>query len=97
MSLASVDLEQFPLYVHARGIRFLLHASETLVVPGGWWHTARIVTASITVSVNGASAGNWLKFRQDYCASIAQRSRIRAALLAPYLDVLGVFLSIFKT
>ena len=97
MSMPSVDLEQFPLYVHARGTRFQLHAGETLFVPGGWWDTARIVTASITVSVNGASAGNWLKFRQDYCASVAQRSRIRAALLALYLDVLGVFLSIFET
>jgi hypothetical protein len=61
------------------------------------WHTARIVTTSITVSINGATSGNWLQYRQDYCASVAQRSRIRAALLAPYLDVLGVLLSIFDT
>jgi len=95
--IENVDLARFPLYARARGTRILLHAGETLFVPGGWWHTARIVTTSITVSINGASAGNWLAFRNDYRASIAQRSRLRAALLAPYLDVLGMLLSMFET
>jgi cupin-like protein len=95
--IENVDLARFPLYAQARGTRFVLNAGETLFVPGGWWHTARILTTSITVSINGATSGNWLQYRQDYCASVAQRSRIRAALLAPYLDVLGVLLSIFET
>lgn len=95
--IENVDLERFPLFSKARGTRFLLHAGETLFVPGGWWHTARIVTTSITVSINGATSGNWLAFRKDYCASVAQRAPIRAALLAPYIDVLGVLLSMFET
>ena len=92
--LENVDLSRFPLYAQAEGKRFELHPGETLFVPAGWWHTARILSTSITVSINGVNAGNWSDFRGDYCAAVARSSRLRAALIAPYLAVLGVFLSL---
>jgi hypothetical protein len=92
--LENVDLSRFPLYAQAEGKRFELHPGETLFVPAGWWHTARIRSTSITVSINGVSAANWSDFRGDYCAAVARSSRLRAALIAPYLAVLGVFLSL---
>lgn len=95
--IENVDRARFPLYAQAKGMRFLLNAGETLFVPGGWWHTARILTTSITVSVNGASAGNWVQYRRDYCAGIAQRSPIKAGVVNAYLALLGALLSIFET
>jgi hypothetical protein len=83
------DLDRFPLFAQAQGIRFKLSPGETLFVPAGWWHTARIVTTSITVSINGANAPNWKSFTRDYCRSIGSRSRLKAACLAIYMDVLG--------
>lgn len=80
------DLAAFPLFDQAQGVRFELHPGETLFVPSGWWHTARILSASVTVSVNGVNRANSAAFRRDYCAYLARRSRVlssgvRSALL----------------
>ena len=80
------DLEAFPLFDQAHGVRFELRAGETLFVPAGWWHTARILSPSVTVSANSLNRANSAAFREDYCASIAQRSAllssaVRAGLL----------------
>lgn len=92
--IENVDLSRFPLYAEAEGTRLNLDPGETLFVPAGWWHTARILTTSITVSINGANAGNWAEFRRDFCAGIARRSPLKAALIAPYLAFLGALFSI---
>ena len=49
------DLASFPLFDQAEGVRFQLHPGETLFVPAGWWHTARILSPSVTVSINGVN------------------------------------------
>ncbi len=88
------DLEAFPLFSQAQGTRFKLRAGETLFVPAGWWHTARIVSTSITVSINAVNAPNWGAFVRDYCADIASHSRLKAWVLFPYLSMLGDILSL---
>ena len=87
------DPQRFPLFEQARGIRFRLLPGETLFVPAGWWHTARIVSTSITVSINGANVPNWSAFTKDYCAQIARRSKFKANLLLPYMTMMGGLLS----
>ncbi|MDX6690370.1 MAG: hypothetical protein QOG15_1827, partial [Solirubrobacteraceae bacterium] len=74
------DLEAFPLFDEAEGVRFRLHPGETLFVPAGWWHTARILTPSVTVSVNGVNRANGAEFRDDFCASIRTRSELRSSV-----------------
>ena len=90
------DPARFPLFAEASGIRFKLRPGETLFVPSGWWHTARILSTSITVSINGVNAPNWRAFVRDYCAYVASYSRIKAALLLPYLLGLGEVLDVFQ-
>jgi hypothetical protein len=94
--IQNVDLSRFPLFAQAQRMRFELHPGETLFVPAGWWHTARILSPSVTVSINGANAGNWTDFRRDFCTALARTSPLKAALIAPYLSVLGAFLSIVE-
>jgi len=45
------------------------------------------------VSINGANAGNWSDFRRDFCAAIARKSRLKRALIEPYLWALGMLLT----
>jgi hypothetical protein len=79
--LNSPDLERFPLFEQAKGVRFSLHAGETLFVPAGWWHTARILSPSVTVSINSVNRANARSFRRDYCADLRRYSPRRAAMV----------------
>jgi len=76
VDLLSPDLEEFPLFEQAEGFRFELHPGETLFVPAGWWHTARILSPSVTVSTNGVNRANGAAFRQDYCEALEERSKL---------------------
>lgn len=78
--LLQPDYAAFPLIKQAQGVRFSLHPGETLFVPSGWWHTARILSPSVTLSINSVNRSNGAAFRRDYCDSIAQRSRLRATV-----------------
>ncbi|HZP49292.1 MAG TPA: cupin-like domain-containing protein [Vicinamibacterales bacterium] len=85
------DLNRFPAFRQAVATRCHLHPGETLFVPAGWWHTARILSASITVSANTANAVNWAAFTRDYVASVARhRSTWYARMIAAYLTVFSI-------
>ena len=45
-------------------------------MPSGWWHTARILSPSVTVSINSVNRTNAAPFRRDYGESLAQRSTV---------------------
>ena len=82
------DLMRFPLFAQATPIRCELHPGETLFVPAGWWHTARILSPSITVSANTA---NWQQLIPDYCAYMgSEKSRLYNHALRLHLKVLGL-------
>jgi histone arginine demethylase JMJD6 len=89
------DLATFPLFDQAEGTRFQLHPGETLFVPAGWWHTARILSPSVTVSINCVNRANSVPFRRDYCAAIASRSPLLARAVSSAL-VLGGRIRIFE-
>jgi histone arginine demethylase JMJD6 len=63
--LENPDLEKFPLFANAVPMRFELHPGEILFIPGGLWHTAKMLTPSISISVNRANASNWSKLSHD--------------------------------
>ena len=81
------DPVEFPLFDRAQGVRFELHPGETLFVPAGWWHTARILNPSVTVSINGLNRANGEAFRNDYCAHIAQKSAVLGSVVRAGLVV----------
>ena len=81
------DFDRYPLFAHAAGFRFQLYPGETLFVPAGWWHTARILSPSITISINGVNAANSMAFFCDYCKAIkASQGRLNF-LRIPYLQL----------
>jgi histone arginine demethylase JMJD6 len=88
------DLARFPKFCGARGFRFKLFPGETLFVPSGWWHTARILSPSITVSINGANAANWKDFSRDFRQSYWAGHKAKGALGAAYLGFIGTVMRI---
>jgi hypothetical protein len=84
------DAARFPLYAKAQGVRFRLHPGEILFLPTGWWHTARILTPSITVSVNAANQPNWRDFSRDYVRAAYSTARLKGAIVYPYLALVGM-------
>jgi len=89
------DIGRFALFGNAKGVRFTLHPGETLFMPSGWWHTARILSPSITVSINSANAANWSDFRKDFCRYHATGRRLPPWFYDSYLLFVGKWLARF--
>jgi hypothetical protein len=58
-SVENPDLGRFPLFANAVATTFFLDPGELLFVPCHWWHTAKILSPSITISVNVLNQSNW--------------------------------------
>jgi hypothetical protein len=89
------DANRFALFGNAKGVRFTLHPGETLFMPSGWWHTARILSPSITISINGANAANWSDFRKDFCRYYMAGSKLPPWLVNAYLLFVGKWFALF--
>jgi hypothetical protein len=90
------DFEKFPLLARARTITFTLHPGELLFVPSRWWHTAKMLSPSITVSENILNHSNWKRFEEDMTSDTHGGKRLAklAYLRTEYarnrlLDLLG--------
>jgi histone arginine demethylase JMJD6 len=84
-----VDLQRYPLFAKATPIRFAQEPGEIVFLPSGWWHTTRLLTASIAVGVNFANATNWPALTEDLVERIPARRPIRRALVRTYLKAVG--------
>jgi len=82
------DVEKFPLFDQAKGYSFTLEPGELLFVPSGWWHTVRILSPSITISVNIANRSNWRQVREDFCTTQGFDPKTRRKVGA-YLRLIG--------
>lgn len=76
------DLEKYPLFAKAHLTTFVLEPGEMLFVPSRWWHTAKMLTPSITISINTWNKSNWSNFVEDMTR---QGGRLRGLLKHAYL------------
>jgi cupin-like protein len=84
------DFGRFPLFARATPTRCVLRAGEMLFVPAGWWHTARILEPSVTVSANTLNAANWKAFIGDYDFWASRhRGQPRAAVMSAWVRMFG--------
>ena len=68
------DLNRFPLFPQATRIEAEVQAGDTLFVPCGWWHTARMLSFSITLGIDVANATNW-DHVTDFMSKVAYRKK----------------------
>lgn len=94
VNIGAPDLTKYPLFAKAVPVQFILEPGETVFVPAGWWHTTRMLSASITVSINHANDSNWAYVVHDLRHSLQQSpnsvTRWSAGPIAAYLHGLGM-------
>jgi len=61
------DLECFPLFAQARQYHTVLHPGDMVFVPARWWHSARVLSPSISIGQNMIDASNWRGYVNELC------------------------------
>lgn len=87
VNVGKPDLEKFPLYKQASPTTFILNPGELLFVPSHWWHTTKMLSPSITISINVANQSNWREL-VDYVA-MRQKNPLVSAASRMYLTAAG--------
>ncbi len=85
------DLDRFPLYEKAQGTLVTIEPGDHLFIPGGWWHTVRSPTPSISIVVKMANASNWPAVQADFPQRFRERSLGRV-VSSVYLRGVGAWL-----
>jgi len=85
------DLEKFPLAAKATCYRTVLRPGDMVFVPCRWWHTARVLSTSISVGMNMLDQSNWAGFVHEV-SSTAWTSRPKAMLKKAYFGTAGLAL-----
>jgi len=84
------DLRLFPLFAKAEPTTFILEPGESLFIPGRWWHTTKMLTPSISISVNIVNGSNWKELTDFVCGT---RGRLRRPPIRIYLKIAGAWRS----
>lgn len=70
------DLVTYPLFANARCSTLVLAPGEMLYVPSRWWHTAKMLSPSVTLSTNTLNTANWANFCDDLTHRTGGASRL---------------------
>jgi len=85
------DLTQFPLASKATCYRTVLGPGDMVFIPCGWWHTARVLTPSISVGTNILERSNWAGFVREVAPG-RPVTRPKALLKLGYFRTVGMAL-----
>ncbi len=85
------DLEKHPLFANATAMTCDLDAGEYIFIPGGWWHSTRMLSVSVSVSINTANASNWPAVVRELHAELKPRHRYLSGPFALYMRMVGAW------
>jgi histone arginine demethylase JMJD6 len=86
-NLDKPDLSKFPLFAQAEATKLILEPGELLFVPSHWWHTAKMLTPSITISINTLNESNWHELVAY--VGLKKTNPIIATVMRAYLNIAG--------
>ncbi len=92
----NVDPARFPLFAKATRHETLLHPGDMVFVPSKWWHTARVVTTSISICQNMLDGSNWNGFVDEISAPGAGVPAFKRLGKRVYLTALGWLLALIE-
>jgi histone arginine demethylase JMJD6 len=95
VNVENPDLDQYPFFKRATPLTGKLGPGEMLFIPAGWWHTAKILSPAVTISINTANSSNWFGLIKDQYREARHSEhftyRLAAAPLAAYLGGVGLY------
>lgn len=91
-NLENPDTEKFPLFLKATQFRTVLKPGEMIFVPSRWWHSARVVTTSISVCTNMIHGSGWKGFVDESC-EVNGGVNARKMAKRMYLNTAGAVMS----
>jgi hypothetical protein len=94
--LAHPNPDQFPLLRKATRHRAVLRPGEMIFVPSRWWHSARVLSTSISVCQNILDASNWDGYVAEICRPSRGLRSLKQILKRVYLKNLGRVISILE-
>ncbi len=80
------DLDKFPLFKKAKATTCVLEPGEFVFVPIKWWHTAKMLTPCITLSLNVVNDSTWKPLTEWVCSGRETILRLPSRL---YLNAVG--------
>jgi histone arginine demethylase JMJD6 len=86
-SIQKPDLSRFPLFAKAVPSTFVLEPGQMAFIPSHWWHTTRMLTPSISISVNVVNQSNWHELVRF--VSLRRRNPLVSLAARAYLNVAG--------
>jgi hypothetical protein len=88
--IGNVDLRTYPLFAKATSYPGVIKPGETIFVPSGWWHSAKVVSTSISVCTNMLDSTNLPGFVTWLCRPVRGRSPILRFGRGIYFKMIGM-------
>ena len=94
--LDHVDLERFPNFPKATQYRVVIGPGECIFVPSRWWHSARVVTTSVSVCTNMMHSTNWAGFVDLSCDAASGKRSLALTAKRAYLETAGLVMNLVE-
>jgi len=91
--LDHVDLKRFPEFPKATQYRVIIKPGEAMFVPSRWWHSARVVSTSVSVCTNMIHSSNWAGFVDVSCEAPGGKTGLALLVKRAYLQIAGIIMS----
>lgn len=88
--IENVSLDKFPLYKNAKKFKVVLKAGDSVYFPSGWWHTAKMLSFSISIGIDVANEYNWITV-EDF---LNKKAKSKLSFLSP---IFMMYLKLGKT
>lgn len=88
------DLKKYPLFKEVKPVMVVVKEGETIYIPSGWWHTTRILSLSIAVSINSMNRNKWKDYVNDFAHLQSNGSKLKSVVFKTYLIGAGKLMSV---
>ncbi len=71
----------------------VVNQGETMFIPSGWWHSTRILSTSLAVSINSINDKMWNSYINDFFI-IHPHNPLKTAVMKTYFKLAGVAMTV---